>query len=71
MLLAAIVRRFGTDDGQGGRTLDLNEKDLIEVPKGESLTITPRKPETPGVTLRVSVAPVAEHESVVESKEEA
>lgn len=68
MLLAAIVRKFGTADASGAKTLNLSEPDL-EVPKGESLTAT-QVNEPRGVILKVEVPPVAEAESVVVAQPE-
>lgn len=50
LLLSAIARRYGTDDGNGGKRLELSQAELGETPPHEKLTVEPRPGAEPGKT---------------------
>lgn len=73
LTLSAIVRRYGTDDGRGGKSINIPEADLLNVPPDSNISIAPGTKESPGITISVTIEPqpVAEAESNVTTAEPA
>jgi hypothetical protein len=55
LLVAALIRRYGADDGKGGKTLALDGPDLKPADPDESLEMVPGTKDKPGLVLRLFI----------------